>query len=113
MCVLDDAVNMLFELMRTVGETGCRGLPDGTLIMGPLSAHRFVQAWGVSVTPGMRDLIAPTTVLPNWSTYGALYISCWWRFRESFGPGEITKSKAVACHSSWRASALVGERFQM
>ena len=112
-CVLDDAVNMVFELLQTVGETGTPGLTDGTLIVGPLYAHRFVQAWGVPVTPGMRDFTAPATALPNWCTNGARDMLCRWRFRESFGPGEITKSKAVACHSSWRASALVGERFQM
>ena len=64
MCVLDDAVNMVFGLMQTVGETSRRVLSDGTLIMGPLYAHRFVQAWGVPVTPGMRDFTAPATALP-------------------------------------------------
>ena len=93
-CVLDDAVNMVFELLQTVGETGTPGLPDGTLIVGPLYAHRFVQAWGVSVKTGMLDLTVPATALPNWCTYGALDILCRWRFRESFGAEEISKAKS-------------------
>ena len=85
---------MIIALVQTVGETGSRGLPDGTLIVGPLYAHRFVQAWGVYVTPGMRDLTVTATALPNWCTYGALDILCRWRFRESFGPGKIHEVKS-------------------
>ena len=85
---------MIIALVQTVGETGSRGLPDGTLIMGPLYAHRYVQAWGISVTPGMQYLTALATALPNWCTYGALDILCRWRFRESFGPGKIHEVKS-------------------
>ena len=96
MCVLDDAVNTVFELLQTVGETGTPGLPDGTLIVGPLYAHRFVQAWGVSVKTGMLDLTVPATALPNWCTYGALDMLCRWRFYESFGPAEIPEVKSCS-----------------
>ena len=75
-CVVDDAVNMVFELIQTVGQTCNRGSPDGTLIVGLLHAHRFVEVWGVPITPGMQYLTALATALPNRLKYGALDMLC-------------------------------------